>query len=777
MTVSTGTPSGNSRTTQGQSPSTSLAEEIAKQDEMRELVTWVHEQYKMCKEARQSIERQWCLNMNFMVGKHYVEMLSAQNATGVAGKLITPKAPPWRTRLVVNRVRAVIRTEIARVTSQKPNASVVPASSEDQDLFAAQAGEQIWESLYATKKYHREFRRAAYWMLVTGNGYLKCWWDKTAIDKLSKVPGDIAVRPVTPFHVFVPDLREEEIENQAYVMNVYTRPVAVVKEQFGDLVGDLQGSVVDTNEIIEDTHLNLSTGGRKPDSVLIYEVWLKPGAHKLFPMGGLVQCVDKYIVNVVDTGLPYAHGEYPFIHFTHIPTGNFYAASVIEDVISLQREYNRTRSQLIDAKNRSAKPQLISPKGSVDPRKMTTEPGQVIEYRPGMAPPQPLPIQPVPNYVLQELDRILADIEDITAQHQVSKGTAPAGVTAATAISYLQERDDTVLSPTYASVEEGYEKLAGQVLSHVVQYWDMERTVKVAGDDGSFDTMVLRGSDIATGTDIRMEGGSALPVSKAARQAFLMDLMDRGAIPPDQALRLMDMGGMQKLYDQLAVDERQAQRENLKMKLIEEDMVLQWENQRDMAAAFAQQMQNTVGSDPASMGLPPDFPPLPPDIAQQNGDPSQPSLNDPAAQVDPMAPEDPINPPDPNMDPAAMMGPPPPPPPVTNPNGSVQTPDSLDPTSGLPLTMPLLVPVNTWDNHAVHIEIHNRFRKGQAFEKLPDAHKRLFEAHVSLHADMLNATAMSAGNMGVPPEALAGGPGMPPPPPNGGGGMPAQGGM
>jgi len=275
----------------------------------------------------------------------------------------------------------------------------------------------------------------------------------------------------------------------------------------------------------------------------------------------------------------------------------------------------------------------------------------------------------------------------------------------------------------------------------------------------------LRGADIATGTDIRMEGGSALPVSKAARQAFLMDMMKMGFIPPDQGLRLMDIGGVQKLYEQLAVDERQAQRENLKMSLIDEEALLQWENQRDAAAQFAGQMQMMQGSDPTAQGLPPDFPALPPELAAQNGDPNQPNLNDPtAAPVDPKA--DPNDP----MAETAPIGPPPDPPPVTNPNGMLQHPDNLDPETGLPLDMPLMVPVNSWDNHAVHIEVHNRYRKGQAFERLSDTHKRLFEQHVSLHAKALNTTAAMATGMGIPPEVMPGGPSAPPPPGQGGGG-------
>jgi hypothetical protein len=745
MTLSTAEPSPTSQTPQ---TDLSFLDARALEEKFNGWATWVSEEYRKCKSARNSIEIQWYLNMAFYYGNQYVAVLGQQNALlgEAAGKLITPKAPPWRTRMVVNRVRAAIRSEHAKITAQKPNASVVPASSEDEDLFAAQAAEQIWESTYSRLKIAKEFRRAAFWQVITGNGFLKCYWDKTAVDKNNPTArGDICVLPVTPFHIFVPDLREEDIEKQPYVLNVYTRPLAQVQEQYrAELAGkDLRASVVSQNEIIEDARLNLASGS-KPDSVLCYEAWLKPGAHPDFPQGGLLQVVDKFVVNFVDTGIPYQHGEYPFIHFTHIPSGKFYSTSVVEDLISLQKEYNRTRSQVIEAKNRMAKPQLIAPKGSVDPSKITTEPGQLIEYRPGMTPPQPLPLQPIPSYVLQEMDRTLMDIEDITSQHQVSKGNVPTGVTAATAISYLQERDDSVLSPTYTAVEEGMEKLARHVLSHVVQYWDSERTVLVTGDDQSFDTLVLKGAKIANGQDIRMEGGSSLPVSKAARQAFLMDMMKFGFIPPEQGLRLMEIGGVQKLYEQLQIDERQAQRENLKMKMMGTDLILNWEQQKSQAEAFSSQVQQLMNADPTSHGLPSDFPALPTDFPGNT--PPQGGMG---------APTDPTTPPLPGMEnPAGST--------TSLENGTIQSTQNVDPATGLPVDLPLLVPVNTWDNHAIHIEVHNRFRKSQAFEKLDDEHKRLFEAHVSLHAAALNGAAQAAMMGGAPPDILGQGGGLPP---------------
>lgn len=69
--------------------------------------------------------------------------------------------------------------------------------------------------------------------------------------------------------------------------------------------------------------------------------------------------------------------------------------------------------------------------------------------------------------------------------------------------------------------------------------------------------------------------------------------------------------------------------------------------------------------------------------------------------------------------------------------GAPVDPNSVDATTGLPLAQGPLVPVNTWDNHQVHIEVHNRFRKTQAFEVLSDPIKRQFELHVQMHAQAL----------------------------------------
>jgi hypothetical protein len=60
----------------------------------------------------------------------------------------------------------------------------------------------------------------------------------------------------------------------------------------------------------------------------------------------------------------------------------------------------------------------------------------------------------------------------------------------------------------------------------------------------------------------------------------------------------------------------------------------------------------------------------------------------------------------------------------------------------IPLATPSVIPVNDYDNHAVHIEIHNRFRKSQSFDVLPDEIRAQFQKHISMHESALQQKMM-----------------------------------
>lgn len=549
-------------------------------EDARKLVAWVQSEYERAKQARQSKQLQWYINMSYFFGLQWIETTRRTLPNGYADKIMLPRRPYYAQKKVINRTRAFVRTELSKFLSSPPTVVSVPSTAEDQDIRAAFAAEQAWQSISDAKKFRTHFRSAAWWMVVTGNGFIKTYWDNDRTDPLSQQQGDICFGNITPFHLFVPDLREENIEDQPYLINAYVKPVDWVKNYYGDALKgiDISPSVSSANSILEEGYLNLSQGNRQPDSVVLFETWIKPGTTSILPEGGVIHTVDDKLISI-NRGWPYEHGMYPYTQFSHIPTGTFYADSPLVDTNTLQKEYNTLRSEISEAGRRMARPQLLAAEGSIVPSKMTNEPGLIIQYRPGLPPPQPMPLSPLPEYYVNQMPQVLTDWEDLTGQHDVSRGQAPPGVTAGTAINYLQEKDDQYLTPQYQNVEEGTERVATQTVGLFVQYVDMPRKIKVIGADGAFDTLMLSGADIKNGTDIRVEEGSAVGQSRAAQDAKVMDQFSLGIIDRVEARMLLSSGGAQRSQDLMSVAEKKAQRENIKMKMLDEQIIAKASNE------------------------------------------------------------------------------------------------------------------------------------------------------------------------------------------------------
>src|SRR4029453_7242808 len=280
---------------------------------------------------------------------------------------------------------------------------------------------------------------AAWWASNTGTGYIKTewdsqWFDKDANDGLG-AKGKIRYSAPTPFHVHVPNLLERDIEDQPFVIHSFTMTMEEVKLAWAELIpDDHTPTVIGVNEIMEERYLNLKGASRDamPDSCLVLEAWVKPGASPLFPKGGMVIVVDKYVVYKSLDGIPYEHGEFPFSKIEDVLSGGYYATSVIEDLIPLQKEFNRNRSQGVEIRNYAAKPGYFVQEGSVDLSKWRSRAGQLIPVKPGFQNPVPIQLPQNSPAHAQDLQLIKEDFEDISGQHQVSKGTAPSGVTAAT---------------------------------------------------------------------------------------------------------------------------------------------------------------------------------------------------------------------------------------------------------------------------------------------------------------------------------------------------------
>lgn len=664
--------------------------------------------FAACKAARAEDERQWYKDLDMYRGVQFSEWSTHFNG------MVTPAAPAYEPRIAVNIIEPIVRTELAKTSQRHPTASVLPGSNDDSDKLAAIAAEQACEWFYSTSKFQtRVFNPANFWRSVTGNGFLKTYWNPDATDEAATeaakikhaaelkqqteqqlpfaalavppgpVKGKIMTQMVTPFHLLVPDLAEVNLQEQSYVIQQYVMPYARARMIYAKYIDEnWQPTKVSANSILNSAHLGIKGGNNAVvDSVLCLEVWVKPMVTELLPEGGLIIIVGEELVGLAENGIPYKHGEFPFAHITGIDSGRFYRKSTVNSVTPLQNEVNRTWNQLIKAKNLAIKPQYFYDEGSLDPRLWRSKAGTLIPIRLGMKYPTPVEYPPLPTFVVQLMDNMKATLDDISGQHQVSRAISPGADTAASALALLTETDDNFLSTTFASIEEAASSVYRQFLSLAVQFWDLPRLIKVTGEDTPFSTQLLSSAELANGTDVQVESGSALPVSKAGRIAQITEWIDKGIIPPDVGLEAMEMGTLGKVFKRLKIDRDQAMRENIMMRNTPIEMILQHQQIQQQAAAMVDQMAPVQGTDPMSGA--------------------------PTGQIEPAQP---------------------------------------DP----------FFPIGWMDNDEVHIQEHKDEAKGERYLSLPPELQKEWELHVMLHEQRYAQTMQAAAAMTAPADGAPG---------------------
>lgn len=589
------------------------------------------ERLRACQQARLKFEKQWLENLAFYSGRQWIITQRASNGSFQLQE--QPAIDRWRVRHTSNRILRIIRTEVTKLSKEEPQFFCMPDSSEEKDRLAAMAGDSIAEFILKTRYFNRRRIEATFWAAICGTSFLKNYYDPDKLE-VDGLPGKIDFEAVTAFHMFVKNLNQTDLQLQPYVMQARTMDPEEVWNSFGvELEANTESSSIFESRFL--TSIGISNAkSEHTKQCYVKEVYVKKckdfpnGAMFVYGEGKLLYVHERQDGDVIDVEseeltvgredtqngeapstdkLPlqqpvgnagseidvippksiheggvnynhefaYGHGNYPYAKIDHIPTGGFYSESVIKSLIPSQKEYNRTRSIQLEHRNLAAKPQWSYVKGAITPSQFNSRPGLLLAVTLGFEPPKPLEQPQFPPHLDNEISLILQDMDDISSQNEITKGRTPPGVEAASAIAYLSEENDSILHPTIQSLEDAVQETGIQVLANVHDYWDPERTVRMTSKNQYLEVREFHAKDLKPRMDFRVEAGSMAPRSVAAKQAFITELMKMGAIEPQKALRYLQMSETNKLYDEMMIDVRHAQRENVYMahgkKLVQPD--------------------------------------------------------------------------------------------------------------------------------------------------------------------------------------------------------------
>ena len=542
---------------------------------------------------RELMERQWKLNLSFYKGKQYV-FYNRKSRRMESLPTDDGDKPRYRVRLVANQIAPNSNGLLARLTKTKPTFFATPAQADYEAIKATEVAESLLDYWWDTFSLGSKREEAMLWAIICGNGFWKISWDDkvgSSVKLMLNPDGEPIVNPIIE-HLFKDRLGKMGLDAGEFEKEVFEGEIKVdVMAPFDVLLDDSAQVFEDckyafcvhpmsSDEIYSRYNVRLKPNAinRYPDETLpgmfgttsgktkqnvrtVYVGYFLPGPE--FPEGRYVAFTKSPNIVLYDGPWPYPFKKLPLVKFPgmRIP-GQLYDTSVVEQAIPLQKELNRTLSQMIEYKNLTLKPQMLAPVGSLRQR-MTDEPGAIFEYNPVAGKvPEAIPIQSLPSYVFQHLQDLGQRLRDTFGLNEISDGAVPPNVEAGIAIDLLQEAATDRLAPQILMMEKGLERAGNMMLELAQRYYNEPRLIMLAGAGSKAKVSRFESADIIAGVHVKVETGSGLPRTRAGKQARVMQMLQMGIISPTKAYKYLDMADFKTLQAQFEADEEQAMREN-----------------------------------------------------------------------------------------------------------------------------------------------------------------------------------------------------------------------
>lgn len=550
---------------------------------------------KQAQAARKKYEPGWLLNLSFFQDEQWV----AHDGRG----LYYPRTRKGQVRLTDNRIKPIIRTEIARLSKERPGWAATPSGLEDDAVNSALTATRLLEYAYDHLAFQPRRREAITWSRICGAGFIKTCWDptcgsgsdvmvypqgharagqavqhpvtervvrpgdlpelETMLERKTVGGGDVRLSVRSPFDIF-PDPLATCIEDARWIIDESVRSPEYIEEHYG--VADVKPDAPAMVGIVESGFHGAAveaTGGEHV-GVKVYELWEPCTA--LNPQGRRMVFTQK-------KALYEGPNEYKRIPYTMFPgivvPGRFWPDGTATSLRPIQARWNKLLSQFAENLGKFGNPaMLIDALANV---KYTGVPGEKIKANFGgpVAPVQYLNPPSVPGYAFNFAQMVEGAFQQIAGQTEAATGAVPPGVTSAAAISLLQEQSTTIISPDIEALERAIGLVGQAVIELIAEYYSTERVTVITGPDGIVDVDTFRASATFKVPRISVVPNSTLPRSMAARQAAIRDTLNlllQYGVPMQKsavakALKDMQVGGVEALVGSTTGGVTQAQRE------------------------------------------------------------------------------------------------------------------------------------------------------------------------------------------------------------------------
>jgi len=541
-------------------------------DRQDPLWLFVKQKYDDGLELRRPYQRLWMVNLAFLSGRQYTFFnKSAEILQEVAAR-------KGRIRVVDNKILPRYRKQVSRLIRNRPKMSVVPSTSELEDIEAAKVGNKVLESFWRNDKMQQKLRQLGGWIYSCGNGYLDDRWNPRTgpakfDPKQGKViyEGDAEVGVWSPLEILVPavGIGNTDLHKFPWIIKHKYRLLEYFTHQYGTKVNvapeSVGGDLVDAS-VVYGTSVSADTS--KLPGAMEIQLYLQPCDE--YPKGLYVVGANGTILAKQDYPYDYYHLE----HFRDIEIpGVYYGMATLEPAIWLQKLWNRSLSDLAEFNRTMGKGKWMAPLGANLQTVPDDSMGQILYYTPKMGiKPEHVAIRSLPPTYQEVMSLVANGLMELFYQHEVTQGTNRSDIRSGEMVQLLLEQDDYGNIPTHAVFEEGLEAVMQRVLRRIQKGYTSERTMQIRGKGGEYEVFSFKGSDLRSNTNVHVKKESSLPDSKVGRQNQILVRYEKGLYGdpanPEirrQVLNMLEDAVTENVFGDVYLDEQIARIENRTM--------------------------------------------------------------------------------------------------------------------------------------------------------------------------------------------------------------------
>jgi hypothetical protein len=483
-------------------------------------------------------------------------------------------------KFIVNHLHDLTETKVSQMTRLKPAVEVLPSNDEFEDKAAAKVVGLLVKHLFElnnidflTQQMHRHCR-------IFGESFAFVLWDKDKGDldpdyveardegiteiKLDdgtthdmRVPiktGDIKYELELPWRVLLQ--RKSKIEDCDYVIRISVEPTEDLKIEYPDKAGKLKSQDDLRVFDIEDLS-NRFLEGHTP----VFHLWHKHT--KYAPEGSYIKFTKECILEQDELG--FTHGQLPIVRLTDLDVPDVLnGTSRYETILPLQKMYDNIQTLIAKNIYLTAHAKWLMPRGACKIEQLGND-NTIVQYQGNIA-PQLAQVNPNPPEVYSYAESIKQNMQTVYGSQGIARGEVPKGITAASALQFLNEIENERNSTDIAKHGFLIKNLAKMSIAVAADNYDINdgRMLRIVGKNNS---SMIKHFDVANlnkNYDVRYDNSTGLPETKSAKIQRILETLQRHPtlFKPERWEELLDLGNADRMVNLATAAIRSADSEN-----------------------------------------------------------------------------------------------------------------------------------------------------------------------------------------------------------------------